>query len=383
MKNMVPKNTKNYPLLTNLAWQDGNSVEVFEAAESAYPAMLSAVGSATHRAWIANYCHRQGHTYDEFLAALIAAAQRGVDVRILFDHHGSDPLTTEQANALKTAGVKVTVYHPLRRLAPWRYNKRLHKKILITDETAFTGGVGIADFWTDPSEHYPVAWRDTHFKLEGPAVGSLAKAFVEPWNRFATSIVSAEGPTPTTKGTTPIAVTDSPVTRGLTPAAELQLQWITTAAKRITLTTAYFTPTAHLMAALAAAVKRGVTVTIICNGPYHTHPIAQRAGQVSYAAALAAGIAIYEYQPTKMHAKLIVIDDRYSIVGSPNLNTRSSYHDEEIALSIDSTELAAALAKAFKHDLTNSKAVTAEQLAGLPWQYRLGNRIRYGLRYFF
>lgn len=383
MKKMVPKNPKNYPLLSSLAWQNGNSVEVFEAAESAYPAMLSAISSATHRVWIANYCHRQGRVYDEFLTALIAAAQRGVDVRILFDHHGSDPLTPEQANGLKTAGVKVTVYHPLRRLKPWRYNKRLHKKILITDETAFTGGIGIADFWTSPSEHYPVAWRDTHFKLEGPVVRSLTKAFVEPWNRFATSIISATGPVPSAKGTTPIAVTNSPVTRGLTPAAELQLQWIMAATRSITLTTAYFTPTTHLMAALKAAVERGVTVTIICNGPYHTHPIAQRAGQVSYAAALAAGIAIYEYQLTKMHAKLIVVDDRYSIIGSPNLNTRSSYHDEEIALSIDSTELATTLAKAFKRDLVNSKAVTSEQLAGLPWQYRLGNRIRYGLRYFF
>lgn len=348
--------------ISKLDYIGGNQIAVLHNGPETYSAMLEAISSAKKSIYIANFCMQSGKVFARFLPALIDKANGGVKIFILADHYGSrdmDPLHIER---LRHAGAMWTWYQPLNFLNPVKYNHHLHKKIMIIDNRiAFTGGIGIADFWNTKSKTYPKLWRDTHFAIAGPIITQIYEAFKSSWIKFSDEHLP-EITTPKERTSNVLIAKIDSFSRDnqLTQVGEHFLKLITDAKKSITITTAYFGPTKDIHEALMAAASRGVRVRILINGPYTTHKIAQRAGRHQYQSLLDSGVELYEYQPTKIHAKLVVVDNKYVSLGSANLNYRTLKHDDELNLCVNNTKLAEELTKQFDLDLRQSIKIDAK-----------------------
>jgi cardiolipin synthase len=345
---------------SSLQFSAGNSIKIILNGPDSYSAMLAAIAKAKDRIYFANYCFQQGVAFDRFFELLAAKAKEGVEVRVLADEYGSSRTDPSQIASLRLAGVDWQWFNPWQTGRFWRYNHRLHKKLLIIDDaTAFTGGVGVADFWLQPTPEYKHFWRDTHFQIAGPIVGDMQASFVRSWNQDERHLLSAARGRDRGKhgGSTPMAPVDSHPRGGLTAVGEFYLTMIQSAQSTLTITTAYFGPDQTIRRALIAAAKRGVAVRLLVNGPFATHKVALEAGRHHYQPLLAAGVHIYEYQPTKIHAKLVVADGKISSIGSGNLNSRSLHLDEEFNIAVDDPKFAGQLEAQFEKDLEHARQV--------------------------
>jgi cardiolipin synthase len=350
-------------------FRSGNIVTTYNNGASTYTAMLKDIGNATASVYIANFWSESGDAFAQLSKALQAAARRKVSVYVLADHYGSRHVEDRHVVQLQKAGVIWVWFRPFNRRRFWEYNRRLHKKLLlIDDKIGYTGGVGIADLWVQATHGYPRPWRDTHFRITGPVVGDMVKCFQRTWQRWS----EASLPQPTAMiqrkpgfNSVSIAAVDSLPAQPINPAGQLYIELIVRARRSLTLTTAYFGPIRQLRQALAEAAERGVNVRILTNGPHSTHSYAVEAGRRWYGQLLQAGVVIYEYQPTKIHAKLVTIDHRITTIGSANLNFRSFRHDEEFNLVVNSVDLSKQIEQSFETDLKQAQRITLED-----WQRR-------------
>jgi cardiolipin synthase len=311
-----------------------NHVIMLTNGEEAYRSIKQALEQAQHSVRWANFYWEVGGVWEEIAALLMAASRRGVTVEVLADAYGTAAVPEAELQDLRRAGVSWRHYNRWNLSRFWRYNRRLHKKVLVIDDTiGFTGGVGVADFWAASTDRYPHAWQDAHFKVTGPVVAQMAESFRESWARVGGPVsrppvieqsVDSYG--------LPVVAINSPASGGRTAVAKLYTDLINQAQATLIVATPYFGPDRQIRAALAAAARRGVAVRLLINGPYNTHHIALQAGRHYYASLLRWGVQIYEYQPTSLHAKLVVVDARLSSVGSGNFNMRSFYHDDEFNL---------------------------------------------------
>ncbi len=372
--------------LDGLTYSTGNGIEALSTHTDAYGRMLTAIRRARHSILLAHYCMVPGDTFDRFYELLLAKAEQGVTVKILADHHGSDA-SEAQVSALQLAGAEFVWFRPLRISRFWDYNRRLHKKLLLIDGTVgFTGGFGIADFWSKPTPGYPAAWRDTHFRVTGPAVAEMTAAFRQSWQQFSVlplRIPPAAKTVATTANTLKLASVNSPAGGGLSDAGKLHAAMIDSADKSIDIVTAYFGPNRLIRQRLMEAARRHVRVRLMVNGPYATHRIAQMSGCRPYPHLLDAGVEIYEYQPTKIHAKQMLVDGRYAVIGSANMNFRSYFHDQEFNMVADDRRLAGELKSQFQEDLAESVRVTRQTWDARPWYYRAACSGASLARYFF
>ncbi|HEX7260142.1 MAG TPA: phosphatidylserine/phosphatidylglycerophosphate/cardiolipin synthase family protein [Candidatus Saccharimonadia bacterium] len=372
---------------TKLNYVPGNRVATLLNAVEAYPVMLRAIHNATTSIYIAHFCYQKGKASDLFYQPLLTAARRGVKIYLLIDAYGSNEFDRNQLKKMRLDHINVRWFNPRKTLHPLRYNKRMHKKLLIIDNSiGFSGGIGIADFWLDDPS-YPEPWRDTHFQLEGPVISELSHSFITSWNRFSSEqlpLQKAE-PAPVHGGTIPLALVD---TAPIDPANRSNITNVFTrligeAKGSIDISTAYFGPTAAVRRSLHAAAKRGVSVRIITNGPHPSHWQAMQAGRHHYNGLLEAGVDIFEYQRTKIHAKITIIDRTLSIIGSSNLNTRSFHHDEEAIMVADDMKLATGLTKQFEDDLESSKPIELKEWRQRPLTEKLQQAAASIGRYFF
>jgi len=355
----------------------GNTIQTLAEAAEAYPAMLQAIASARESIRFANYCMVPGEAFDRFSRALTAATARGVTVQILLDAHWSYVADLAHFKALLAVGVELRWERRFQLLHPLRYNHGLHKKLLIIDnKNGFLGGVGVDDVWLKATPKYPAPWRDTHFAVTGPIVAKLTEAFDQSWeDKQPQHIPGGEAITPINS--------QSQRWPQLTPVGKTMLDLITTTKKQLTITTSYFAPSRPIVCALQAATRHGTRIRILTNGPYCTHPSARDAGRHLYGPLLAAGIHIYEYQPTKIHAKVITSDGAVSFIGSANLNFRSLYHDAEFSLLIRNQKLTAQLNELFEHDLKQATEITPTTWAKRPAKARLRQATLSLARYIF
>ena len=166
---------------TGVPFREGNAVEPLRNGDAIFPAMLDAIDAAEKEIAFLTFVYWRGPIARRFAAALARAARRGVTVRVLLDAFGSRPMRPHVMRALVGSGVTVRTFRPLLRVKLWQNNNRTHRKILVCDRrVGFTGGVGIAREWAGDARNAD-EWRDTHFRLRGPAVGSLHAAFVANW----------------------------------------------------------------------------------------------------------------------------------------------------------------------------------------------------------
>jgi cardiolipin synthase len=352
-----------------------NSVEVLTNGENYYPAELAAIRGAQASVNIECYIFEQGDVGRRFLDALTERARAGVKVNLLLDALGSAAYSKKDAQKLIDAGGRVEFYHPLRWYTWPRINYRTHRELYIIDgKAAFLGGAGVGDHWVHGKDG-EVRWRDTMVKVQGDVVSGIQGTFAENWLEAAGEILTGKEYFPFAGGqgnTVTMIVGSAPTSGRSTPARVLFQTLISSAKEKIYITSPYFLPDRSLRDELGRAVKeRGIDVRIVVPGKKIDHTLTRRSSRRLFGDLLLSGVKIYEYQPSMIHTKSLVIDGIWSVVGSTNMDSRSFGINDEVNLAALDPALAARLEQDFRTDLGQSRMITYEQWRNRPFWERV------------
>jgi cardiolipin synthase len=355
-----------------------SSLQTLREGAGLYETQIAAIRAATRSVHLEVYIFCPGRSADALLEALCERARAGVYVRVIIDSIGSLRTRSAYFASLIAAGGRVYRYHPLHWHMLRRWNSRTHRNLLVLDgEVAFIGGAGVADYW---SRAEPAPWRDCVARVTGQIVGGLQAVFAENWLECTGELLvgpeslpaaSSAGDEATDQFALGIAVGSTP-TAGRSTRARVLVQFLlATAHESIDLCSPYFVPDLGIRRELLAARARGVRVRILTGGPYSDHGLVRRAGRRRYGSLLEAAIEIWEYTSHMLHAKVLIVDGRLSLLGSANIDHRSFGLNDEVNLLVLSPDLGAQLRCAFEEDLSHSRAL---DLAG--WRRRSwGERI--------
>ncbi len=352
--------------------RDGHRVTTLLNGEQIFPAMLEAIRAAEQTITFETFIYWSGDIAEEFSDALAERARAGVRVHVLLDWLGSKRLDRESIDKMKRAGVQVDRYRPLRWYHLNRMNNRTHRKIMVVDgRVGFTGGVGIADQWQGQGDS-PEHWRDTHYRIEGPAVAQLQAAFADNWNKTHPEIMDDDRYFPELHpaGTICAQVIKTSPREGASSARLLYLLSIASARRRILIANSYFVPDRACVKALLAAKQRGVEVAVIVPGKHIDTVVTRRASRALWGPLLEAGIEIYEFQPTMFHCKIMVVDDCWTSVGSTNFDNRSFRLNDEANLNVLDADFAAEQVRQFEADLRRSRRITFDEWKNRPLHIR-------------
>ncbi len=357
---------------------EGNLVRILRNGFEIFPSMLEAIDAAQRTVDLVTFVYWQGGIADRFASALAHAARRGCRVRVLLDAVGARKLPDELIDEMEQAGCDVRWFRPVEGSHLGDANHRTHRKILVCDSTVgFTGGVGIADEW-DGDARDETEWRDTHLRIEGPAVAGLQAGFIDNWadGNDDGFDPGSEHPVPERRpGTTTMSVIRSSAETGASEVWRLMLTLISCAQERITLATAYFNPDERLMTALKDAVASGVVVTILVPGEHADKRFVRFAGEETYGELLDAGVDIQAYAISMMHAKVLVVDGVVATVGSANVNNRSAQFDEEANVVLFDPELVDILEGHLRDDLRSAEQIDPADWAERGLLQRSGERL--------
>jgi cardiolipin synthase len=353
--------------------RDGNLVAAFQNGDEIFPAMLAAIRSAERTITFETYIYWSGEIGKEFADALSERARAGVRVHVLLDWVGTGKMEKGLLEELRAAGVEVEKYHPLRWYNLSRMNNRTHRKILVVDgKVGFTGGVGIADKWQGDAQDED-HWRDSHYRIEGPAVAQMQSAFMDNWTKTQGEVLHGEDyfPLPAPAGPSVAQVFRSSPGEGSESVRLMYLMSIASARKSIRLAASYFVPDDLSVEMLVDARKRGVAVEIIVPGPKIDAEVTRKASRSRWGDLLQAGVEIYEFQPTMFHCKVMVVDDLWVSVGSTNFDNRSFRLNDEANLNILDGSFAREQSRVFAEDKKKTAAVTYEMWKKRPWTEKL------------
>lgn len=339
---------------------DGNSVEMLLNGDEIFPAMLGAIREARSSVNLLSYIYWEGDIAQDFADELSAAAQRGIAVRVLVDAVGGQRMKPELVDQMTAAGCEFAWFHPLRWYNLGRFNNRTHRKVMVVDgRIGFTGGVGIGDVWTGHAQD-PDHWRDDQFRVRGPVVRFLQGSFAVNWRQATGEVLAGEKMFPELEPAGSARIVSIDAAPGNTVSEIGFLYWMLFhgARKEIRITTPYFVPQPDLDLGIEEAARRGVRVTLLVPGPHQDAPLAGYAGKTYYKRLLQAGVRVYEYQPTMLHTKVVTVDGRWAVIGSPNFDSRSFSLNYEEALAVYDEELVADLRRSFDEDIARSVELT-------------------------
>lgn len=346
---------------------DGNRVDALLNGDQIFPAMLAAIRGAQKTINFETYIYWSGKIGKDFADAFAERARAGVKVHVLIDWVGSSKMDDAYLDEMKQAGVEVEKFHPLRWYNVARVNNRTHRKLLVVDgRIGFTGGVGIAPQWTGDAED-PEHWRDSHFRIEGPAVAQMQAVLIDNWIKTTGRVLDGPDyfPQLAAVGHDHAQVFSSSPEGGSESMRLMYLLALTAAGKSIDLSISYFVPDEQSRQTLIDAAKRGVKVRIIVPGKYMDVDLVRRSSRSMWGDLLKAGVEIYEYQPTMFHCKVMIIDGLMVSVGSTNFDERSFRMNDEANLNVYSAPFAASQIKVFNDDLKRSRRISYEE-----WQQR-------------
>jgi cardiolipin synthase A/B len=352
---------------------EGNRAENLENGDEIFPSMLDAIRSAQQSITFESYIYWSGAIGREFAEALAARASAGVNVHVLVDWVGSQKMDEQLFDLMRGAGVQVERYHPLRWYHLTRMNNRTHRKLLVIDgRVGFTGGVGIADVWSGRAQD-PNHWRDSHYKIAGPAVAQMQTAFTDNWIKSTGDVLQGERyfPALAPAGDSPAQVFMSSPTGGADSMLLMYLMTISASTKTVDLAAAYFVPDPLTRRVMLDALKRGVKMRIIVPGQHIDTEVVRRASRANWGELLANGAKIYEYAPTMFHCKTLIADGLLVSVGSTNFDNRSFRLNDEANLNIYDREFAAEVTQVFESDLKRARLVTYQTWLERPWHEKM------------
>jgi cardiolipin synthase len=322
------------------------------------------------------FVYWKGWPAQEFADALCERAKAGLRVRVLIDALGGRFIEDGLVDAMKDSGVDVHWFRKPLRKSPFKQNHRGHRKLLVVDETiGFTGGVGIAEEWGGDARDER-EWRDTHFRVEGPAVDGLAAAFVQDWAETGRPLYDERSrfPDQPKPGRATIQVVRGSASIGWDDIHTVWYVLMRSARERIRLQSAYFSPDGALVEALKDAVRRGVQVDVLLPGPHADKRVTQLASEATYSELASAGVRIWNFQPSMLHTKVMVVDGAAALVGSSNVNRRSLDHDEEVAMVVIDQPSVDLLEKQFVEDLERSREIDLSRWESRGLRQRLKER---------
>lgn len=327
-----------------------------------YPSVVEAMGRATKSINLEAYVFEKGEVTSEMLQVMTERARAGVKVNLVIDAIGSFTTWNSYFKSLIEAGGQVHYYHGFRWHQLPRLNSRTHREIIVVDcEVGFVGGPGFADQWLKGSKKRP-RWRDTMFRMEGDAVAALQSTFVENFLEASGELLMGDEyfcfPEKDSDGA--VLVVDSSVSTGQSTRARMLFQALMNSAQEsIDITTPYFLPDKGVRKELIRAMReRNVRIRIICPGEHNDHLITRHTSRRLYGQLLRAGAEIYEYQPAMIHVKSMVVDNKWAVVGSTNLDHRSFSINDELNVATTASGVIAHLREDFIRDLEGCTPVT-------------------------
>ena len=370
---------------------EGNQVRLLRNGSSAFPEMLRAIGEAKQQILLEMYWFGSDQIGRKFAAALAAAAQRGVEVAIIFDAVGSVGASDEMFAELERAGAQVIEFNPI---APWKHRFRLsrltrrdHRKILVVDgRFGFTGGINIADFWLSLDEGGG-GWRDDMVRIEGPAVAGLRDCFAQVWGRLRGHELSLVGFPRLPAGAfrpgrgQAVRVLGQHYFRTRHEISRSYVYYLRAATKRIFIANSYFVPDGRVLRALKRAARRGVDVRIVVPGQSDVD-IVRHASRAVWGRLLRAGVRIFEWDESVLHTKSAVIDSSWSTIGTFNFDYLSLQMNLEVNVSVLDARFAATLEASFLDDFERCREVHWADFRFRPLGQRLLEFIAYRLRKF-
>jgi cardiolipin synthase A/B len=364
-----PQFTREMSVMMGPAILGGNRVTDLQNGVEVFPAMLDAISKAASTICFETYIYWSGDIGRRMSDALSERARAGVAVTVIIDWVGSLKMEAALLEQMEDSGVRVERYRPLHWYHLGRLNNRTHRKLLIVDgRVAFTGGVGVADHWQGAAED-PDHWRDMHFRLDGPAVAQFQAAFNDNWIRTTGEVLDGAlyFPPLTPSGTQDAHLFISSPGSGSDSMHLMFLMAFAAAVETIDLTASYFVPDPLIDRTLLEARRRGVRVRILVPGTHIDSEVVRLSSRSGWGPLLDAGVEIFEYQPTMMHAKALVVDRLLVSVGSTNVDLRSFQLNDEASLNVYDRAFASRMTEVFEADLAKAVRYTAEQWRRRPW----------------
>lgn len=345
--------------VTGTPFTEGNEVTVLRNGDQIFPTMLEAIRGAQRSVDLMTFVYWKGDIAVAFAEALATAARRGVRVRLLIDALGGRLIDSTLVKQMNAAGAQVEWFRKPFLKSPFKSNHRLHRKVCIVDERiGFTGGVGIAEEWCgdarDESE-----WRDSHFRVVGPAVGGLQSAFIQDWAETGRGLYDDTDTFPEHRqaGHSTIQVTKGSASLGWDDMQSVFHVMLHAAEERLRIATAYFAPDKEFRQTLCDTARRGVQVQLILPGPHADKRVCQLASESIYAEVIACGVEVLTFQPSMFHQKVLTLDGYAAVVGSSNFNRRSLDHDEEVVMTVLDPDVVATLDAHLDDDVARSTPI--------------------------
>jgi len=339
----------------------GNRVELALNGDGTYERLWADLRSATESITVQMYYAEPGRVADQLSKILIERALSGIAVFVLYDAFGAGGLKRAYLKALRDAGVRVVAFRPLRFRNLWVVQNRSHiRGVVIDRRVGWTGGFGVDDKWLGDG-HTDLAWRDTNIRFEGPAVSQLLAAFAAAWAEATGELFSGRiAVTYEEDGVEAAGLLATAPTLGSTAAERFLALSIAGAQERLYITNAYFAPDRSFVALLVAAADRGVDVRVLVGGPRTDVRVARRAAHSRYDRLLVAGVRVFEYQPSTLHAKTFVVDGYWTAVGTMNFDNRSLALNDECTLMVLDKSFGSQMEEMFLADLARSEEISLE-----------------------
>lgn len=349
--------------LVGVPFTEGNRIDVLRNGEETFPALLLGISSARRTIDMLWFSWGRGAVARQLTDALVDRASRGVRVRVMLDGFGGQHIDPAEVRRLRAAGCTVMFCRPLPSWRPTVWNMRNHCRVLVCDETvAFTGGTGVDRMWTGHGDR-PGSWRDTAFRIRGPAVAGVRSAFVAAWMqayvRLPGDLVSDHDEFPALEavGSAAVQVLRPPSQPGWNDVAVAIAGLLHTAGGTVRIASPYARLPRWLLNLVVATAERGVRVQLLLSGPHVARPAVHLQGETQFQPMLDAGVEIWRFQPTLMHAKVVTVDGLVAMVGTANFDVRSLALNDQVCLVIEDRAVVGALEADFDADLAGSEPV--------------------------
>ena len=358
-------------LYTGTYLDPGNNVQILLNGDGTYPLLWKDIASAKRTLTVELYYSQPGAVADSIAKYLKERARAHVRVLVLLDAFGSQPLKSEWIDGLRKAGVEFAWLRPLRWYTLHKAAQRSHVRAIVVDgRVGYTGGFGLADYWLGDG-HHDGQWRETNVRFEGPSVAALQAAFASGWAEATGELLTGDMFFPAAAfedgGNVNAGLMHSIPSIGSTSAERYLALSIAGARKTLYITNSYFVPNDDFCNLLIKAVKHGVDVRVLTVSSKTDVKTTWYAGRALYENLLSKGVRIYEYQPTMMHAKTIVVAGLFSAIGSMNFDNRSlAFNNEAQMLSLD-PGVGQKMDSVFMDDIRYSEEVKLDTFHQRPW----------------